>query len=325
MIRSLSFLFLSLISTYSLAQSNPTPRSYLNSALALMKLHSIRKNSLDWASIYAFAYKQSESCITVAEVYPVIDSTLTLLNDQHSSFYAPEKVEGLFRGYKANGEELPRVITKIVQKGYGYIRVPHFYFANNKEWEEFVADAYHKIKKLDNVNLKGWIIDLRDNDGGMLTPLLGSIAPFIEGTKAIGIKEADGLVKHFYFSSNSVKYGDSTIYHFKTPLIELTNKDKPVAVLINNHTGSSGEFVASAFVGRPSTKLIGENSNGLTSSNTEFRLSDGAYLVITNGTLVDCNNYEYSQVGEGIKPDIKVSKKDMVSNKIFQLAINALQ
>ncbi|MGN7987428.1 S41 family peptidase [Pedobacter sp. 22226] len=313
------------MSTYSLAQSVSAPRAYLNSALALMKSNSIRKNELNWTSIYEFAYKQSEKCTTIAELYPVIDSTLTMLNDQHSSFYAPEKVAGLFKGYRANEEELPMVSAKTLKNGYGYLKVPHFYFANNEEWEEFVTDAYNKLKKLDVLKPKGWIIDLRDNDGGMLVPILGAIAPFIEGSKAIGIKDADGIIKHYYYSANAVKYGDSVVYQFKTPLIKLGSKTKPVVVLINKHTGSSGEFAAAAFIGRPDTKLMGSETNGLTSSNTEFKLADGAYLVITNGTLIDRNNYEYKEVGAGIKPSIKISKKDLESDKIFDIAIKAMK
>lgn len=308
-----------------MAQPVSAPRAYLNSALALMKAHSINRKTLNWKVIYDFAYQQSEKSSTITEIYPVIDTTLTLLNDQHSSFYPPEKVAGIFKGYRANGEEPPKVLSKIIRNTYAYLKVPHFYFANEEEWEEFVTDAYDKMKKLDRLNLKGWIIDLRDNDGGMLTPILGAIAPFINGSQAIGIKDADGVVKHYYYSENAVKYGDSVIYRFKTPLIKLNKMAKPTVVLINQHTGSSGEFAAAAFIGRNATRLMGTKTNGLTSSNTEFRLGDGAYLVLTNGTLIDQRNHDYSQVGAGIEPDIALSLKDTVDGKIFNFAIKAMK
>ena len=64
--------------------------------------------------------------------------------------------------------------------------------------------------------------------------------------------------------------------------------------------------MVASFVGQKNVKIVGKNTQGLTSSNAEFRLSDGAIMILTVGNLIDRNKKEYNVIGEGIKPDINV-------------------
>ncbi|RQO69843.1 hypothetical protein DBR43_17470 [Pedobacter sp. KBW06] len=308
-----------------LAQNNIEVKNYLNQALDIMKAQSINKHKLDWEKIYNFAHEQAKGMDSIKQTYTVIDSTLKMLADQHSHFYPPEMVEGIFKGYLANGEQLPIVKTAIMEKSYAYLTVPHFYFANEGEWEQFITDAYHKIRELDKLVLKGWIIDLRDNDGGMLQPMIGMVAPFIHDEDAFGIKKPEGIISYYRYRNNAAYYGDSLVYQYKTPLIQLKNFDKPLVVLINKRTGSSGEFIAMAFKDRKNTQLIGQKTTGLTSSNSEFKLSDGAYLVLTNGTLTDRKGEPYDEVGKGISPDHVLEKEIVDQEECIHQAIRVLK
>ncbi len=79
---------------------------------------------------------------------------------------------------------------------------------------------------------------------------------------------------------------------------------------MNKVTGSSAEFITAAFVGQKNVKLIGVNTQGLTSGNQEYKLSDGSFLVLTIGNIVDRSGKEYRIIGEGIAPDIRIEKAD---------------
>ena len=82
------------------------------------------------------------------------------------------------------------------------------------------------------------------------------------------------------------------------------NSAAPIAVLIGEHTGSSGEFVAVAFLGRDHTSTFGESSAGFLTANDEFTLSDGAklYLAVARAT-----NRDGKQADTHIYPDIQIS------------------
>lgn len=53
------------------------------------------------------------------------------------------------------------------------------------------------------------------------------------------------------------------------------------------------------------------NTQGLTSDNSEFKLSDESFLVLTTGSIVDQNGKDYSDVGKGISPDMKVTTNQL--------------
>ena len=74
----------------------------------------------------------------------------------------------------------------------------------------------------------------------------------------------------------------------------------PVAILTSRLTASSGEAVVIAFVGRPNTRIFGKRTRGLSTSNDQFFLSDGAMINLTVATLADRNGHVYPN---GIDPD----------------------
>jgi len=81
----------------------------------------------------------------------------------------------------------------------------------------------------------------------------------------------------------------------------------PLAVLIGPQTASSGEAVAVAFRGRPHTVIFGQRSRGLSTSNNQFRLSDGAILNLSVSVFADRQGRRY---GDELDPDVAVPSAD---------------
>lgn len=78
--------------------------------------------------------------------------------------------------------------------------------------------------------------------------------------------------------------------------------DNPVAVQIGSLTASSGEAVTTAFHGRPNTRLFGQSTAGLATSNEPVVLSDGAMIALTRSVFTDRNGHQFGQ-GFSIEPD----------------------
>ena len=74
----------------------------------------------------------------------------------------------------------------------------------------------------------------------------------------------------------------------------------PVAVLIGRGTASSGEALTIAFIGRPNTRSFGQPTRGLSTSNDQFLLNDGAIINLSVSVFADRNGHQYPA---GIDPD----------------------
>jgi len=165
-----------------------------------------------------------------------------------------------------------------------YIRLSQFGDNTNKEWVSVVNNLDLQIQK--DPQVKGVILDLRNNPGGYLTDAKFIASEFLK----------DGVV---VYQDNGV-----------TDRVPLTVDRKglltdfPIIVLINKGSASASEIVAGALRDHNRTKLVGETSFGKGTIQQAEDLGNGAGLHVTvakwltpNGTWVH---------GKGLTPDIAV-------------------
>jgi len=283
-----------------------TIKLYLKEALDLMKRRSVNSSRLNWTEIYNKANTAAENAKTIADTYPVIRQTLLELQDSHSKFFTPKQVEGYLLGYRKTGQQFPEIKSNILEGNCAYIQLPSFASFNFEEWDEYVQTFWDKIVELESKHPKGWIIDIRDNEGGMFVPMYAAISPFLNQAKVIGCK--DGFGKYIFMKfKNGRFYENNLIRHqFKIGEQKIRITKTPIVILVNQGTASSGEFAAISFVGQKNISFVGTKTAGLTSANQEHKLSDGAFLVLTEGNTVDRNRREYAEVGKGLQPDYLV-------------------
>ena len=187
-----------------------------------------------------------------------------------------------------------------------YIRLSQFGDNTNQEWQQAVTDINTKIKASKNV--KGLILDLRNNPGGYLTDATFIASEFLDQGLSI-VSEDDGTPvnkKTLYVSRKGV----------------FTNIS--VVILINKGSASASEIVAGAMRDNNRAKLVGETSFGKGTIQEAEDLGGGAGLHITiakwltpNGTWVN---------GTGLKPDFLVTpnSKDPSQDTQLEKAIEVL-
>ncbi|WP_316795784.1 S41 family peptidase [Pedobacter agri] len=191
---------------------------------------------------------------------------------------------------------------------YAYINLPDIGSFNNDDWNEYVNEFYRQVNLLQKQKPKGWILDIRENFGGMLYPMFAAVAPFLDVANVVGIKDAEGEIDYFNYKNNKFYEGKQATQNFITKEKKPKRINSPVAVLIKKKTGSSAEFITAAFVGQKNATLIGENTQGLTSGNQEYRLDDGAFIALTVGNIVNRSGTEYANIGQGISPNVIIKK-----------------
>jgi len=185
------------------------------------------------------------------------------------------------------------VRSKTLDKGFGYIRVSAFQERTGSD----LRKALSKLKKENNrKNLKGLVLDLRNNPGGLLTQAIEVSDAFLENGVVVSIKGRDAANN----MTHSAKGMD---------LLE----DAPIVVLINGGSASASEIVAGALQDHKRAIIMGSQSFGKASVQTVVPLGNGSALKLTTARYYTPNGTSIQ--AKGIVPDIElddleVSKKE---------------
>lgn len=129
----------------------------------------------------------------------------------------------------------------------------------------------------------GWVVDLRGNTGGNMWPMIAGLSPLIPDGRILAFRSVDGTDTNVDVKGGAVVLRGVTLADAGA----VTKRPGPVAVLLDERTASSGEAVATAFLGLPTARSFGAPTAGYTSANEPARLYDGAVLQLTTSTYVD--------------------------------------
>lgn len=279
-------------STATAAQDTPgapglSATAYLDSALNLMQTHSLHRDEIDWTGLRAGAWERAESLDSTSSTYTAIRWAIEQLGDHHSWFWTPEQVA------RAKGSTEPGSLPhNMVARGrgfdrIGYILVPPFAGADDQA-DRYADSLITRIRELDKEDICGWIIDVRENWGGNLLPMLAGLLPFLGDEPLFSLQYADGTSVTWtyagYLDEFRSRYG---FRDFWPTQYQLREPAAPVAVLLGPITASSGEAVVLALRERPVTRSFGYRTQGLTTANEGFELPDGAMLGLTVAVMAD--------------------------------------
>jgi carboxyl-terminal processing protease len=189
-----------------------------------------------------------------------------------------------------------------VENGYGVLRISTF---NENTGSETVA-AVQKLKA-DAPNMKGLVIDLRNNPGGILDQSVAVADVFLDGGEVVSQRGRDARDIERY----NARSGDML-------------KGVPIVVLVNSGSASAAEIVAGALQDRGRAKVVGVTSFGKGSVQTVIPLrggQDGA-LKITTARYYTPSGRSIQQTG--IEPDLEVAQSkeqaEILASSRFQFS-----
>ena len=181
--------------------------------------------------------------------------------------------------------EVQSVSSKIigVDKNLGYIRLKSF---NENSDKQFLKSVKNFEKKS---NMKGYVLDLRNNPGGLLTQAINITDFFLEDGEIVSTKGRKISETRKFFA----RKGDQI-------------KGKPIVVLINNGSASASEIFAGALKDHKRAIILGENSYGKGSVQSIIPLRNGGGMRLTISKYYLPSGKSISEVG--VKPDILVEE-----------------
>ena len=181
--------------------------------------------------------------------------------------------------------EIKSVISKIVDNKVGYLRLRAFNANSSSQLKKEIA----KIEK--NKKLVGYILDLRNNPGGLLSQAVIISDFFLNDGEIVSTKGRKKRENRKFFA----KKGDKI-------------DGKPLIVLINNGSASASEIVAGALQDQKRAILLGETTFGKGSVQSIIPLKNRGAIRLTISKYYLPSGKSISEVG--VVPDIRVEEED---------------
>jgi carboxyl-terminal processing protease len=185
----------------------------------------------------------------------------------------------------------------MLEPGYGYLRISQFS-------ETTGADTLAAIRALENQaggELRGLVLDLRNNPGGVLDAAVEVSDAFLEdGT----IVTAEGRSAESRFRMEALE-GD-------------LSRGAPIAVLVNGGSASAAEIVAGALRDNGRAKILGQKTFGKGSVQTVLPLEDGQALKLTTSRYFTPSGVSIHE--RGIDPDVPLPEPDAITAGIVDAA-----
>ncbi len=180
--------------------------------------------------------------------------------------------------------QIQSVKAELLEKNIGYIRLTSF----NENSDTQVEKQIKELEK--NKNLKGYILDLRNNPGGLLSQAIKISDFFLDNGEIVSTKSRKASENRKWFA----KKGD------------LTN-GKLLVVLINYGSASASEIVAGALKDHKRAILLGENSFGKGSVQSIIPLKNDGAIRLTIAKYYLPSGKSISEVG--VSPDIEIAEE----------------
>ena len=180
--------------------------------------------------------------------------------------------------------EIQSVKTDLLENNIGYIRLTSF---NENSSEQIELKIKHLEK---NQNIKAYILDLRNNPGGLLSQAIKISDFFLDNGEIVSTKSRKASENRKWFA----KKGDLT-------------DGKTLLVLINYGSASASEIVAGALKDHKRAIILGENSYGKGSVQSIIPLKNKGAIKLTVAKYYLPSGKSISEVG--ISPDIEVDEE----------------
>ena len=179
--------------------------------------------------------------------------------------------------------QVQSVKSELIDNNIGYIRLTSF----NENSSEQIKEKINKLNK--NKDLKGYILDLRNNPGGLLSQAIKISDFFLENGEIVSTRSRQASENRKWFA----KKGD------------LTN-GKTLIILINYGSASASEIVAGALKDHKRAIILGENSYGKGSVQSIIPLKNRGAIRLTIAKYYLPSGKSISEVG--VTPDIEVAE-----------------
>jgi C-terminal processing protease CtpA/Prc len=255
----------------------------------LIHKNGLYKDSLDWQLLYrqintiAFTERDTTNRRLILNVFT---ENLRKAGDKHSFFITTDAA----KSFRKRERTAAKPTAKYLESGIALVRIPYCFNNHQSKDIDFANTIRQQIKRVDTKHkVAVWIVDLRNNTGGNMWPMLAGLNALVkDGTAGYFINPASKFEQPWlsYNGKLVLPRADIDNYKVRFPGIK-------IAVLIDSMTASSGEMTAISFIGLPNVKVFGQPSAGYTTANSTYYLSDGTMFNLATSYVADRTKKAY--------------------------------
>ena len=192
------------------------------------------------------------------------------------------------------------VKKKLIDNEIGYIKLSQFQEDSSQE----LRTALLELESQNDKDLRGVILDLRNNPGGLLGEAIEVVDEFIDQGLIVSVRgRSEKQTREFYATKNG------------------NFQEYPIVVIVNEGSASASEVVAEALQDSKRATILGTNTFGKGSVQTIIRLEDGSGLKLTTAKFYAPSGRSISEVG--VTPDVIVENTN-AKDKQLETAVDLL-
>jgi carboxyl-terminal processing protease len=294
---------------------------YVEIALGILEEHHRLSDEVDWDAVRTTSFAILGDEPSQSRAHYAIETAVGTIGDPHTWFLRP----GPRQVWDEEWATLPPPTGALVDGRIGHLMIPL-----TGDRGETASTLHDLAREISQSPVCGWVIDLRDYQGGSIGPALLGLGPFLGEGAFLAALKRDGMAEAWLYRDGELFLDGEPVgevwegipaerrddvaasMRLHTEPFVLPDPAVPVAVLISSWTGSAGEWVAVAFKGRDATRFFGQPTAGRPTGNTAWTFDDDGWLVVTGGVAVDRHGtaYTWSIPPDELVRDIPGSDRD---------------
>lgn len=203
------------------------------------------------------------------------------------------------------------VKSKYIEKDYGYVRITQFQDRTGED----LAKTLKALHEQNKAPLKGLVLDLRNNPGGLLDAAVGVSAAFLPANDLVVYTEGRIADSQMRLNADPRDYARRGKTDYLRNLPD-EYKKLPIVVLVNAGSASASEIVAGALQDHKRATIMGIQSFGKGSVQTILPMNNGSAIKLTTARYFTPNGRSIQ--AKGIVPDIIVEDGSDPSNTLHE-------
>ncbi|HVY05377.1 MAG TPA: S41 family peptidase [Burkholderiales bacterium] len=207
------------------------------------------------------------------------------------------------------------VKSALLDSGYAYAKISGF----NQRTAEMLLTALAQMSRQSGNGLKGVLLDLRDNPGGLLKSAVGVSSIFLPDDELVVYTESVAEESRMRLRTSEKQYFRGTPAEALRELPYL--KTVPVVVLVNSGSASASEVLAGALQDQHRATIVGTQTFGKGSVQVLVPLSDGSALKLTTAHYLTPAGQKIQ--GKGVTPNRIIAQVDASSTATGNIAMDA--
>ncbi|MGQ9862094.1 MAG: S41 family peptidase [Thiobacillaceae bacterium] len=197
--------------------------------------------------------------------------------------------------------KIKSVKSQLVEPGYGYVRITQF----QEQTGPNLVDALRSLQEQNKGELKGLVLDLRNNPGGLLNSAVAVAGTFLKPNELIVYTDGRSEDARMRLTNAPEHYLRSNEKDFLAKVPDWV-KRIPLVVLVNGGSASASEIVAGALQDHRRAVIVGTQTFGKGSVQTILPLNNGSAIKLTTARYYTPKGRSIQ--AKGIVPDIVVEE-----------------